>query len=652
MSPLSKTPFLFLLVSLALGIILQYIIDIKLLSMIFIPLGIFIMLFSFLPSAHEFELRWTFGAGVFFSLVGVGIWGVSIAEKQYDIDFTGESRIYRGIIESLPQDKPYTQAYRVQLADENKYIMSYFSYDALPDPLHPGDEFLFLGEIQPFRNAGNPDDFDYARYMYDKGYSGFVFIRTDKWLLTGRRVYNIYTYAERCREYVLDQYKSFRLKDNEYAILAALTLGYQDALSDDLKESFKNTGTAHVLSVSGLHVGIIYMAIGFLFGFLPKRSRLYWIRLALIFIILVLYAFITGLSPAVVRAVIMLSMVCFAQLFRRKGFSFNTLFIAGFIMLLINPLTLFDVGFQLSFSAVFAILYLYPKFISVFAINNELLRGVWQLFSVSLAAQVGTFPLCLYYFGTFPVYFFVANMLIVPLSSFVLYSGLIILIIKLLVWLLPFFEFLYHIPVFLLQSSVKVMTWFMNFIEDLPHAMIEGISISLGQLLLIYCFIISLVVFFVYKKKRAFIIALITLFSFLCIEIYMIWSANSSNELIVYNRKDKMEIKYKTYCYDQIRDDNEVGYILLNVGAKKLLILNRNGWINKIAASKIELDYLLLAGDNTYSVYSLSELFVMNQLILDVSLSDKTRKRLVNESQKLGIPCYDMTQKGAYRTIF
>lgn len=654
-NPLAKTPFLSLLIPLIIGIILQYYLKIINWSIAFFVLGTIAMLFSyFISSKRQFGWRWLFGSGVGAILIAIGMIFTSLSQEKSDFNFdNGSDFVYRGIVIDIPQEKPRSVAYRVKLPDIDKQIVCYFQPDSLRSDLKPGDEFLFSARIQPFRNAGNPDDFDYVRYMYNRGYAGSAYLSSQSWVATENTSSSIKAKAQRLRQKLLTFYQSLGFDRTEYSILSALTLGYQDALSDDLKQSFRATGTAHVLAVSGLHVGIIYAIISFLLGFMRKNSRIYWLKPCIIIILLWIYAFITGLPPSVIRASTMLTVFCFSEIFNKKGFTPNALFIAAFFMLLANPFSLFDVGFQLSFTSVLAILYLHPKVVALINIRNKPLKYVWQMFTLSMVAQLGTFPLCLYYFGTFPTYFFIANLLIVPLVMLITYAAVGIVVAKLITYVLPALGYyIYYLPVKIMQFLVKILTSITDFFENLPYALIDDIKISFMGLVLLILLIISLLFFFIQKKTKYLIASMGVIIVMLSTYLYHNLSAKP-DELIIYNRRDATEVRWiierQSYVYMQ---EDTLSYKLFDLKDKKLLIIGNNEWDKKQTGQKMKVDWLLLINDDSLSLNSLTELFLFDTLIVNSSLSNSTIRKIVNDSQKLGIECYDVTQNGAYRSIF
>lgn len=654
-NPFSKTPFLLLLIPLIGGILLQYYFNIISWSIILSLLGTGIILFSyFLPSGQEFRLRWLFGAGIFCLFFAIGMVSTSFWQEKVEFDSYDEKTIYRGIVIDMPQQKPKTIAYKVRLPDSDKLVVCYLQADSSKAELKPGDEFIFEGVIQPFRNMGNPDDFDYKRYMYNKGYVGSVYVDSRSWIATGQASSSLKVRAQLLRQKILSFYRGLGLDETEYSILSALTLGYQDALSDDLKQSFRSTGTAHVLAVSGLHVGIIYAIISLLLGFIKRNNRIYWVKPGLIILLLWLYAFITGLSPSVVRASIMLTVFCISEIVGRKGYSLNSLFLTAFVMLLYNPFSLFDVGFQLSFSSVLAILYLHPKMVSVLDIKNIPLRYIWQLFSLSLVAQIGTFPLCLYYFGTFPSYFFITNMLIVPLVGLVVYATVGVVVAKLLTYALPSFGYyIFYLPVKALQLLVGLLTGIAEFFEDLPYALISGIYISLTELLLITFLIAAISAYIIQKKPKYLISALGSVIIILGVNLYDNILPKDSR-LTIYNRPDMVDVKWNVhgqdYIYKSIEDS--VSYKLFDIDGYTLLILSKDELMGKESDQKVKVDWLVLAGDEPFHLKSLTELISFDVVVLSTSLPNNTIRQIVNDSQKLGIHCYDISEKGAYSSNF
>ncbi len=650
-NPLSKLPFLFLLIPLIAGTLLQYFFKLQYISIALLLTGTTAMLISFfIPKDKQFSWRWLFGAGVILCVSGIGIIITSLKQDRSEYTFTDDTNTYLGIVTDTPQEKPRSIAYRVFIPQEDKQIVCYFQRDSLhKNKLLPGDEFLFQAKIQPFRNMGNPDDFNYMRYMHNQGFSGSAYVSSDLWKATGKISPSLKYKALRCRQYIMDFYKSLGFNETEYTILSALTLGYQDELTDELKQGFRTTGTVHVLSVSGLHVGIIYMMISFLLGFIRKGTKYYGLKPVIIIILLWIYAFITGLPPSVLRASGMLTVFCMAEIFGKKSYSMHALFIAAFFMLLVNPFSLFDIGFQLSFMSVLAILYLHPKTLHLLKAKNKYIRYIWQMVTLSFVAQLATFPICLYYFGTFPTYFFITNLLIVPLVTFITYSVGGIILAKGLSFIMPSWsDYFFYLPIKALQILVDIMTSIIHFFENLPFALIENWKISLLDLVLIFTIIISILAFIIHKKTRALSISLTAILLLSVVHIYTNLN-KKSDDLIIYNRRQASEIKYYK---EVVKSDDIDKYKAITFNDKKILILSTNLWREKGPNGKLNVDYLILTQNDSLSLYNLNQHLTIKNIIIDGSLSAYTRKRISKECQKLDIPCHDVVENGAYSLKF
>lgn len=255
------------------------------------------------------------------------------------------------------------------------------------------------------------------------------------------------------------------LTDEEKSVFATLTLGYRQSMDSEVRKRFSLTGVSHILSVSGFHVGVVCGFVLFLFRLFPNHITTRWIRYILTMLLLWSYVFVTGLAVPSVRAGIMLSLYLTSQVVRRTGDRYNTLAAAAFCMLAYNPFYLFEIGFQLSFVAVFFILYLQPRLNALIPLRNPLLKYPWDVITVTLAAQVGTTFLCLYYFGQFSLVFLFTNLPLSLLATLQIPLGLVWLILP--AWF-PGYQWL--------QLEIEWLTHSMVYIVDL-FSSIPGASV-------------------------------------------------------------------------------------------------------------------------------------------------------------------------------
>ncbi|CAM3422344.1 ComEC/Rec2 family competence protein [Pontibacter korlensis] len=290
--------------------------------------------------------------------------------------------------------------------------------------LNYGDVLLVKGAPQEVAPPLNSSQFNYKAYLANKNIYHRHYLQQHQYQkIASDPPMSILYYSIQLRRQLDDVLRERAGEKREYAIASALMLGVKDELDNSIRQAYADTGTIHVLAVSGLHVGLIYSVLMFVLARFSTTARQRWIGAMLVLAVLWLYAFITGLSPSVLRAVVMFSLVTFGVALQRRTSIYNTVAFAALALLFFNPYNLLEVGFQLSFLAVLGIVYLQPKFYNLLEYRHRALDFVWALFTVSLAAQLVTFPLGLYYFHQFPVYFWLANIFVVVAATFVLYSG-------------------------------------------------------------------------------------------------------------------------------------------------------------------------------------------------------------------------------------
>lgn len=405
----------------------------------------------------------------------------------------------------------------------------YLAKDGACNRLEIGDYIVFKGQLQTIKNRNNPGEFDYKNYLLRKGVSSWAYLRADDWhKSTLKSRPGLTAIAAGFQLSLVEQFSKLELSDNQRAVLSALTLGYKEDLSEEVRSSFSSAGAMHVLAVSGLHVGIVYSIVLFVFG-LFRKSRFNRI-LQFIFSILIIwgYALLTGLSPSVVRASVMLSFICTGILIDKNIHPLNSVFASAFVMLLFNPYYIFNLGFQLSYSAVISIVVLIPLLSKVVKTKNKFVKPITDLVNVTIAAQIGTLPLVLFYFNQFPVYFMLTNFVVFLLVAFIIYISFFTLIFSKLAILFGFFSFL-------LEQLVGVFTKAVEFIANLPGSTINDIYINKIQFTVLILFILTIVYSFVFNRKRSLLLSAFFAILFVSINMYLNIQANSQYKVQVYN---------------------------------------------------------------------------------------------------------------------
>lgn len=350
--------------------------------------------------------------------------------------------------------------------------------------LRLGDCLVVRSRIQGV-HAWHNGNFDYQRYMASHGFVGETYVIRGGWqrqqlslstlsvLQRSRLRFLLWRHA------LLEHYRQWSVTDEAYGILAAMTLGEKTQLDASLKETYSQVGASHILALSGLHLMIIFTIIS-LFASWPRRRILSQV---LIVLAIWVYAFLVGLPPSVVRAATMITVYALLSIGYRERMSVNTLAFVAIVMLIVHPYTLYDVGFQLSFAAVLAILLftpLFDQFVAPHLLQRHWwLKFFWGMTTVSLSAQLGTAPLVAYYFGRFPTYFLLSNYVVIPLATLILYMALC----SVATW---WWTALQGVLVAILSAIVVTMNRLLQLIAMLPYCSIDNIRVSALQVFLIY----------------------------------------------------------------------------------------------------------------------------------------------------------------------
>ena len=335
--------------------------------------------------------------------------------------------------------KEKTNSYQLTLLINAKSIDSVWSFskgkaliyiekDSLSSKLKFGDKLLIKGNLNVLEPPKNPKEFDYKKHLENRSIYQQGYLASDDWRLLGSKSKGLDVFANDARQFLLSSLQSNGIEGDQYAIASALILGSKDELDFEVKQAYATAGAMHVLAVSGLHVGIIFLILNTLLSILDTSKKGRVVKAIILLIVLWSYAFITGISPSVLRAATMFSFVITGTVLNRKSSIYNTLAASAFFLLIINPNLLFEVGFQLSYIAVLGIVYLQPLIYKRIYTRWWLLDKVWAITAVSIAAQIATLPLTLYYFNQFPTYFMLSNLLVIPSAVVILSLGILLFI--------------------------------------------------------------------------------------------------------------------------------------------------------------------------------------------------------------------------------
>ncbi|KAA6335501.1 hypothetical protein EZS27_016277 [termite gut metagenome] len=486
-------------------------------------LVLFICSIALLPALYsikKYSLRWLFGVFVCICFFSAGAALTSLRLQQVSYVFPQSEAVYRAVITDRPEAKKRTVLCRARLLEcrdslsvtfPRKNVLLYFPQDSTCYSLQNGDEILFAAHLSPPSN-NNSNTFNYARYLTHKTISGIGFVKRSSRIVATRHNSHrsLRQMASRCQERILLLYTQLGFQDDEYAVLSALTVGYKEELSEEIRESYSVSGASHVLALSGLHIGLLYGLLLFVLKRIPsKKIGVKLLRITIILIVLWGFAFITGLSPSVVRSVVMFSLFAFSEFRTGRYIPMNILAAAALLMLLYNPCWAFDVGFQLSFCAVAAILLFQSRLYQMWKVNNRLLGYFWGIIIVSVSAQIGVTPLLLLYFSRFSVYFILTNLLVIVLVSGIIYVAVVMLIASPL-HVIP------HFAANIIGKLIKTLNFTVRWIEQLPYASIDNVQIHPLEAFVFYLIILFWFCYWQFRKAKYVISLLVCILAICC----------------------------------------------------------------------------------------------------------------------------------------
>ncbi|MCF8461844.1 MAG: ComEC family competence protein [Flavobacteriales bacterium] len=412
----------------------------------------------------------------------------------------------------------------------NGKALLYFQDDSASTIPKYGEELLIGTQLQPILEVGNPNEFNYPRYLrfHDILFRGYV--KAENWKSLSMGSPGFIGWFSDFRSKLISRFKEAGLEGDELAVASALILGHRTELDKDLLAAYAGSGATHVLAVSGLHVGIVYLILNGLLKFLEKYRYGRLLKTVLLIALLLGYAVLTGLSASVSRAAVMFVFVAIGKASNRDSNIFNTLAISAFFLLVYDPMMIMQVGFQLSYLAVIGIVVIHPLLFNLITIENRFWDWVWSISCVSIAAQIVTFPLGLLYFHQFPNLFLLSNLVVIPAATVILYLGFGLLVFGLWEPALPICGFLLKWVILILN---QVVVW----IEQVPYSVLSGIDITTLEALMIYVIIIGLLVFIIREQRFGLYLSLGVAIVFMTLQAIEVHEQKNQRFTTVYNVK-------------------------------------------------------------------------------------------------------------------
>ena len=589
------------------------------------------------------------------------------------------------IIENTTEKEKSVKLIVQLLSDKDFHTIStkavlYLQKNPQSAQLRIGDYLVAHTKLIEFSPPQNPYAFDNQKYMRRKGIYFTAYASSQQWeCLSHASIHPLRTAASKVQHHFSTLFAQNGLQGDEYAVITAVLLGNDETMESDLKAHFAAAGVSHILCVSGMHVGIIFMIINFLLKPLDYSPRLRILKAIILLLVIWIYAHITGLAPSVTRAATMFTFVTLGSLLHRPTSIYHSLFASMFILLLINPLLLFEIGFQMSYLAVFGIVLIQPPLTRLWTPKYKVIKYLWELATVSIAAQLATFPLSLFYFGQFPNYFLLSNLSVISLSFVIVITGIALLALS---WIPPFSRFIGT----LLTYEIRLLTTIVKGIESLPGSVTDNIAITSLQMMLIYGIIFAA---FLYLLKKRFLFKTFALSTFLILGItFFINKVRSQNrtELTVYSI-DKMcavecnagshgvllldsTAQASPFAYDfNIKNHVRMQYIeneiipfdtsayicqtmvkqgaFLRFDTLTVFFLSGHDWLYPMP-QPVQVDVLCLQHNPRIPMGKLLQTFRFHTLLLDGTNSPYYEQRWIDSCQVYHIPCHSTRRDGYF----
>ena len=663
-----KFPIVPILGGFSVGIVIQYYFSVPL---FYILIGLFLNVICFCIGYYfniKKKLNALFFEGfVVFLCLNLGAlaiyFNVQINSKSHLSNFISEKNIVQGVVSEKLKSTTYYDKFVLKTAQINtqncigKIIL--YVPKKLKKEIEVGNKMKLYETPKIIQNALNPNQFDYAKYLKNQNVFHEIKIKETNTIFISKDT-NFYYYINLIKSKLLKSYVLQNFQIDNYNLLMALLFGEKTELSKEINSNYKQAGIMHILAISGLHIALIY---GIILRLTKPLLRLKKGKLYIFFIslsVLWFYAILAGFSASIVRAAVMFSVVALAKIVNRQSNIYNSLAVSALLLLVYNPNYLFDVGFQLSFAAVFSIVIFQP-FVRKYSYDkNKIILKTKELLLISLVAQMGVLPLIFYYFGQFPLLFLLANLIAIPLSSLILILGLA---------LIPFNFLLPKLAIYLsilVNFLIELMNTFTAWIVKFDVFIIRNIAFHEVLVLLLYLIIGTILYFIYYSKIKNLKPILIAILIFQLGYFYLNSSEKNNNEFGVFNimkntlfveTKNNESIFYtddfanskssiETYTRGKFVKNYRIASIknVFNFN-KKILCVDSSGVYN----TKQKPDIVLLIQSPKINLKRLISTIKPEQIIADGSNYKSYIKLWKATCEQEKIPFHATAEKGFYR---
>ncbi|MQP52641.1 MULTISPECIES: ComEC/Rec2 family competence protein [unclassified Flavobacterium] len=664
-----KFPLLTITIIFAIGIIAEYYMQWSFLTLILILVftsGIFSLIFW--KSKKVLLQNSSFGITTYLLAFTLGMLTCYVhsdvnSKNHYSKKSIEETNSIRAIVTNTLKPNEKYNKYFISLSHFNDSIASGKILLYVPktnkDTFHSGDEIWLNASVYPIPKAFNPYQFDYSNYLEKQNVFHQVYTRENQIKIIQTHK-TIGFYIENLRDNLSKSFDIHHFEPKSKAIIDALILGQRLELDKETIADYSNAGVIHILAISGLHISIIYFFIVFLLKPLKRVKFGAEIQLLLVLSILWLFALLTGLPASVTRAVTLFSFISIGTYFNQPKAIYNALAISAFLILLVKPNAIFDIGFQLSYAAVLSIVLFQPFYKKFYFTENKIGIYLTDIVLVSLAAQIGVLPLSLYYFNQLPLLFLLANLVIIPLSTAVLVGGIIILLFN---FVIPDFAILLGK---LLSFIIHLMNDYIHWIAQFKSGIITNISFTGWLTFSLYLVIIAFIYWMYHTKAKNIKYILGTILLFQLSYIIVKWSENNNSELVIFNEKTTLigiKNNHSVIAYSDVPENHNTTlnhYVrgtfsdslrifpiqnTLSFNNKRILVIDSVG----IYKTSLHPEIVVLTQNPKINLIRLIQEIKPKLIVADKSNYKNTVKLWEATCRKEKIPFHAIAEKGFYK---
>ena len=685
-----KAPHVRLIIPFTTGILFQFYFKIEMTIIISSSIAVLCPLvsFTFLPESLRYRFRFIQGIFIFLLLTFFGAFVTWQKDVRHHSNWYGKYIDSGSVIVASIQEPPVEKgkSFKALVYVEtviNKEIrqhvtgkvLLYLAKDQASEKLKYGDKIIFNKPLQNITNSGNPGAFNYKQYCAFQQIFQQAFLKKNDWiLLKGKNKSAFYVLVFKTRDYVLNTLEKYIPREQEAALAKALLIGYRNDLDKDLVQAYSNTGVVHLIAISGMHLALIYVSLLWFFARIPfiKKSKI--TKLILVLFCLWFFAFLTGASASVLRSAVMFTFIAIGTSLNSRNSIYNSLAVSALVLLCYDPFMLWDVGFQLSYLAVLGIVICQKYIYNWFYFKNKLVNEIWELTSISLAAQVFTLPVCIYYFHQFPLLFLLSNIIAIPLSTLVLFGCIALVVIS------PI-----SLAAIYLGKVIWAFIWVLDLsilaINSIPFSLWGGLFISVTDTIIFYLIITACVYWLIKKNMPALKLSLVFILLFTCSMSYKNWEFIHQNKMIVYNISKHKAIDFIHGHQYYFIGDPEVmengilknyniqpAHIMLDVDHSANLsefIFSKNNFYQfynckismidsalayNIPPQKIKVDYIIISKNVALHIAAIASVFDCKKYIFDASNSLWKIGQWKKECEELHLHFHSVPGQGAFIT--